>query len=392
MAPTHSKPSPNKLRTQRKLVIPPIGLERPTEKKDYAKGEFATVKLRNVPNDATSMTYDYQVPFFTTGTPEEWLKFKARFNRVITGQHMTTAVQKYACARRFLQGQALSTFNNMADEQPNVNMANFDLCLNHVNESMFPQKAYITQTRWMRRYLRKPREMKTRDYVNRVLELNGYLTEFPTSNNNQANKLEDDEIMDILEFSLPSRWRSTMVLQGFNAAEKTTAEFIEFCERLEMTEPESEMADDRIPKKKQSELYDQELDQEQPFKGVISATCFAIRSTVHTTTQHTPMQLVFGRDAILNIAHEANWKLIKDRKQKLIDQNNKRENASRKPHTYNVGDKVLIKNDWSAKYRKVAFLGPYPITNVNDNGTVRVALNDIVTDVYNIRNVRPFRE
>ena len=140
------------------------------------------------------------------------------------------------------------------------------------------------------------------------------------------------------------------------------------------------------------ELYDQELDQKEPFKGVISVTCFAIRSTVHTTTQHTPMQLVFGRDAILNIAREANWKLIRDRKQKLINQNNKQENASRKPHTYKVGDKVLIKNDWSAKYRKVAFLGPYPITNVNDNGTVRVALNDMITDVYNIRNVRPFRE
>ena len=96
--------------------------------------------------------------------------------------------------------------------------------------------------------------MKTRDNVNRVLELNGYLTEFPTPNNNQANKLEDDEIMDILEFSLPSRWRSTMVLQGFNAAEKTTAEFIKFCERLEMTEPEADMADDKIPKKKQSSV------------------------------------------------------------------------------------------------------------------------------------------
>ena len=40
-----------------------------------------------------------------------------------------------------------------------------------------------------------------------------------------------------------------MVLQGLNAAEKTTAEFIEFCERLEMTEPESEIADDNILKK-----------------------------------------------------------------------------------------------------------------------------------------------
>ena len=109
MAPTHSKPSQNKPRTPRKLVIPPIGLERPVEKKDYAKGEFAVVKLRNQPNDAKSMTYDYQVPFFSTGTPEEWLKFKTRFNRVVTGQNMTTPAQKYSCARRFLQGQALST-------------------------------------------------------------------------------------------------------------------------------------------------------------------------------------------------------------------------------------------------------------------------------------------
>ena len=83
-----------------------------------------------------------------------------------------------------------------------------------------------------------------------------------------------------------------------------------------------------------------------------------------------PMQLVFGCDAILNIAHKANWKLIKDGKQELINKNNATENASRKLHVYNVGDRVLIKNDWSAKYRKVAFLCPYPITNVNSNGTV----------------------
>ena len=54
------------------------------------------------------------------------------------------------------------------------------------------------------------------------------------------------------------------------------------------------------------EVYGQDLDQEEPFKGVVSATCFAIRSTAHTTTQYTPMQLVFDHDVILNIAHEAN--------------------------------------------------------------------------------------
>ena len=47
------------------------------------------------------------------------------------------------------------------------------------------------------------------------------------------------------------------------------------------------------------ELYDNnDLDEEDPFAGVLSATMFAMRATYHTTTQATPTQLVFGRDAI----------------------------------------------------------------------------------------------
>jgi hypothetical protein len=36
------------------------------------------------------------------------------------------------------------------------------------------------------------------------------------------------------------------------------------------------------------------------------------------------MQLVFGRDAILNIKFEADWKLIKQRKQKVMQANNQK--------------------------------------------------------------------
>ena len=53
-----------------------------------------------------------------------------------------------------------------------------------------------------------------------------------------------------------------------------------------------------------------DLDHENPWEGILS-----IKSTVHTTTQHKPSQLVFGRDAILNINQEANWLLMKQRKQ-----------------------------------------------------------------------------
>ena len=76
---------------------------------------------------------------------------------------------------------------------------------------------------------------------------------------------------------------------------------------------------------------------------------FAMRSTVHTTTQHTPSQLVFGRDVILNINQEANWQLIKQRKQALINKGNQKENRRRQSHVYHTGDKVLLKNVWKTK-------------------------------------------
>ena len=61
---------------------------------------------------------------------------------------------------------------------------------------------------------------------------------------------------------------------------------------------------------------------------------FAIRTTVHTTTQHTPSQLVFGKDAIFNINQEANWQLIEQRKHALINNGNQKENRLTQSHVY----------------------------------------------------------
>ena len=131
------------------------------------------------------------------------------------------------------------------------------------------------------------------------------------------------------------------------------------------------------------------LDSDDPWSSILSATGFAIRNTVHTTLLSTPAQLVFGRDSILNITHEANWKLIRDRKQKLINKNNERENRTRKVHQYKTEDLVLIKNEQSTKYGNTAYSGPYTVTSVNENGTLYVK-KGIVTDVINIRNVHPY--
>ena len=44
-----------------------------------------------------------------------------------------------------------------------------------------------------------------------------------------------------------------------------------------------------------------------PSSGILATTMFAVRSTYHTTLQASLMQLVFGRDTILNIKHVADW-------------------------------------------------------------------------------------
>ena len=43
------------------------------------------------------------------------------------------------------------------------------------------------------------------------------------------------------------------------------------------------------------------------WSGILAATMFAVRATYLTTLQESPMQIVFGRDTILNIKHVADW-------------------------------------------------------------------------------------
>jgi hypothetical protein len=138
------------------------------------------------------------------------------------------------------------------------------------------------------------------------------------------------------------------------------------------------------------ELENNYLDEEDPWKGILSATAFAIRSTFHTTLRKSPSRLVFGRDMILNIKHVANWELIRQRKQTRINKNNKKEIAKRIPYDYKVGQKVFLKRGNENKY-EAPYKGPYPILKLNNNGTVRLKVG-AVTNTYNVRRLTPYTE
>jgi hypothetical protein len=129
-------------------------------------------------------------------------------------------------------------------------------------------------------------------------------------------------------------------------------------------------------------------DHEDPWSGILSAAAFAMRSTWHTTLQATPGQLVFGRDMLLNTQFTADWTAIKARKQELIRKNNVIENSKRIPHTYREGDQVMLENHRANKYEQ-PYDGPFVITKVHTNGTVRLRMG-AVTDTVNIRRIHPF--
>ena len=120
------------------------------------------------------------------------------------------------------------------------------------------------------------------------------------------------------------------------------------------------------------ELEGTELNERDPWGPFLSAAAFAIQSTFHTTLGASPRQLVFRRDMLLPIEFKANWALIREWKQAETNRNNAKENKSRIPHQYKVGDKVLLRNATKTGILKSPRKGPFMIEHVHTNGTVQI--------------------
>ena len=138
------------------------------------------------------------------------------------------------------------------------------------------------------------------------------------------------------------------------------------------------------------ELEERDIDENDPFSGILAAVAWATRSTYHTTLHTTTGQLVFGRDMVLNVTHLANWYDITKRKQEVINQNNKRENSKRIDYDFSVGEKVLIERHGARKIER-PYDGPYKIVRIHTNGTITIE-RGAITERINIRRVHPYHE
>ena len=76
-------------------------------------------------------------------------------------------------------------------------------------------------------------------------------------------------------------------------------------------------------------------------------------------------------------------------RQHLVSQNNLRENHHRFDYDWAAGDKCLIIQDEVQRKASDINIGPWVVTTVHTNGTVKIQ-RDTVTERMNIRRLRPY--
>ena len=164
MAPTHSRlVECMTAKNGTRLLKPDIGLKR-SDRGDKGKHN-EKIKCRPNPNNADSTMYKILMAYFRDGTPEEWLLFMKKLTRCMTGQNATNGTTKYALARKLLSRRALADFIHASTANGNKSLANYTRCIQAVTLGVFLQKELQDQKRWMRRFLKKTRDMLVRDYI-----------------------------------------------------------------------------------------------------------------------------------------------------------------------------------------------------------------------------------
>ena len=106
------------------------------------------------------------MPYFKSGTREQFLEFMDKVQAMIVGQNLTTGPQKVAFMRTVLEGYAYAYFIQYFVTVGNEDDAMFMLGVQTLTSHIFPQRALCMQKRYMCHYIHKPRDMKMRVYCN----------------------------------------------------------------------------------------------------------------------------------------------------------------------------------------------------------------------------------
>jgi hypothetical protein len=239
-------------------VLPLIPIKLPTTEDD--KSKFISFELKTRVNQAdTGTKYKKFVRKFEEGTAQQWIDLQRDLVEIWTQNSVNGGTDRASAVRALIRGESATAFeaalqdsrvNADGVEQP-ITAENVQQALDAVATTVFPHRALEIQKLWMNRRMFKPAELSTRNTSAAINRLNNALPLFPGGSD--ASKFTEQEIVGLLEWSLPPQWRAKFDLDGYIPTLDTKARLIEACEAIERNEAVDEKETTKKGKKTKAE-------------------------------------------------------------------------------------------------------------------------------------------
>ena len=239
------------------------------------KSNSVSWELSTRPGTAGAATYKFQGRILTGDeTPRQMMRWRQDVMKLCTGLHVTTLDTRKPIMLALMRAGPVAVFEGAltalakVDYLTELNKAlqddqaagdttasdgvkangidhyrdndHLDVGLQMVVTNYLPRKVLARVKRAMRRDMRKPMDMKVRHYYQNLIRMNDEeLPNLPPYE--QANKLSEDELLDIILFGTPRSWQNEMERQGFDPIEKGIHQTVDFMEGIESVEPMTEV-------------------------------------------------------------------------------------------------------------------------------------------------------
>jgi hypothetical protein len=238
-------------------VIPLVPEPLPSIKDDKTKWIQLDLKVKAGSTAQNAAIYKKNIRVFDDGTPYEWIHFRREIEEVFRQNSVDRASDRVAIISAILKNESLTAFEVALEDarQADDNGQAAQLAIEHVDTALvavattiFPFRALEIQRSWMNRGMKKPHDLSTRKTVAAIRRLNNCLPIFPEGND--ESKFKENELIGLLEWSLPRRWRSKFDLDNFVPSKNTLDELIRRCEAMERSEVTINKGKDKNDNKK----------------------------------------------------------------------------------------------------------------------------------------------
>jgi hypothetical protein len=232
---------------KRDFLVPSLPLIEEVADKARATDVIEFLAKQRHDSKGNGPTYKVKVQRFNDGTVSEWIAVRKSIKELWAQNNITAQEDRIANVCSILRGESLTGFEEKIEELTNVTNDDgttdtievteeiVEEGLNAVAKTTFPHRALETQKLWMRRGMKKPKELSFRKTAAAVGRLNNCLPLFPGGS--ESDKFTTTEIVELLEWSIPKAWRTKFDLDGYVPTNHAKDRLIAECKAIERNSP-----------------------------------------------------------------------------------------------------------------------------------------------------------